>query len=512
MKKLLSVVLALCFMLSVAPISAYAMGGTLITSVEITGVNTDLTAGKKVSFGAKLSGTSASQLEVYEEMWYPASSIKGDEESEFESSDISSLDKNAPTPVKGETYEYVIAFTLKGDNYISTSYDESPTVTINGESMYGYWWYDSQVAETSESEPETIVCFQPYFGYFGGSFRFKAVDEYIKSVTITGANIPLIAGSLPTFGAKVASPANKAELNEESIAYYENGPWWEQEQSFIFRSAEAAPISIADIPESEDISSSSYYGYSSDEEYNKELEEYGELLTTVKEGDKYYYGLELATTDVDKYAFSQNLSVTVNGKTYTEKDGIKIMTNQDVVLDSEEYVIGYDYDSLPRYNVAVVHIPVTAVKDTNTGWKKGSDGKWYYYENGVAAKGWKQVDGKWYYLDSSTGAMKQWYQTVNGKNYYFNSKGEMVTGWVKFNESGKWHYYKADGSEATGWFNDGKGWYYANAKGEMQNNMWIQKNSKWYYLTNSGKMATNMSIIYKGKTYKFDKNGVCLNP
>ena len=124
--------------------------------------------------------------------------------------------------------------------------------------------------------------------------------------------------------------------------------------------------------------------------------------------------------------------------------------------------------------------------------------------------GWYEENGKkCYYKD---GEKTKWYRTIDGKKYYFNSKGEMVTGWVKFNATGKWHYFKADGSEATGWFKDGADWYYSNAQGEMQNNMWIKDGGKWYYLTNSGKMAVNMSILYKGKYYKFDKNGVCLNP
>ena len=42
---------------------------------------------------------------------------------------------------------------------------------------------------------------------------------------------------------------------------------------------------------------------------------------------------------------------------------------------------------------------------------------------------------------------------------------------------------------------------------------WLKLSNKWYYLDpTNGYMLTNTSKKIGNKTYKFDKNGVCINP
>lgn len=45
--------------------------------------------------------------------------------------------------------------------------------------------------------------------------------------------------------------------------------------------------------------------------------------------------------------------------------------------------------------------------------------------------------------------MKRYYQTIGGKKYYFNSKGAMKTGLVKFKVGNRW--YDKNGKQVTGW-------------------------------------------------------------
>ena len=77
------------------------------------------------------------------------------------------------------------------------------------------------------------------------------------------------------------------------------------------------------------------------------------------------------------------------------------------------------------------------VSNTGGTWKSDDTGWWYQYNGGSWATGWKNIDGK---------------------DYYFNDKGYMQTGWVQGSD-GKWYYLGADGAMVTGTQSiDGKTW------------------------------------------------------
>ena len=186
-----------------------------------------------------------------------------------------------------------------------------------------------------------------------------------------------------------------------------------------------------------------------------------------------------------------------------------------------------------------------------TGWRY-IGGKWYWLEaSGAMATGWRYINGKWYYMDSSgamaanrwignyyveaDGAMAtnkwignyyvngsglwtqtrtpaQWihsgnrwcyrhsdgsytrngWETINGKDYYFDSDGWMLTGWKNVN--GKWYYLESSGAKAT---NKWIGNYYVEANGVMATSKWIGN----YYVDGSG-----LWVETKGQ-HNFD-NGV----
>ena len=46
----------------------------------------------------------------------------------------------------------------------------------------------------------------------------------------------------------------------------------------------------------------------------------------------------------------------------------------------------------------------------------------------------------------------------------------------------------------------------------MATNYWIKTDGKWYYVKEDGAMVRNTSRVINGKLYRFDANGVCLNP
>jgi len=108
-------------------------------------------------------------------------------------------------------------------------------------------------------------------------------------------------------------------------------------------------------------------------------------------------------------------------------------------------------------------VSTTALAANNGNWKKDSKGIWYDTGNSVSYKStWK---------------------TIEGKRYYFNKSGYVVTGWKKIKNN----------------------WYYFNKKGVMARKKWIKSGKNKYYVGANGKRAVNKWIgnKYVGKTGKY---------
>ncbi|NSB13947.1 phage tail protein [Clostridium beijerinckii] len=100
-------------------------------------------------------------------------------------------------------------------------------------------------------------------------------------------------------------------------------------------------------------------------------------------------------------------------------------------------------------------IPVSA----SATWKQDKYKHSYWVENGVKAKGWKEINGDW---------------------YYFKEDGSITNQWMEYN--GNWYYF---------WTN-----------GVMASNSWLKNNGMWYYFDGSGKLVQD-SIIIGDKKYDF---------
>ncbi len=91
--------------------------------------------------------------------------------------------------------------------------------------------------------------------------------------------------------------------------------------------------------------------------------------------------------------------------------------------------------------------------------------------NSQTAAGWHQDTAGWYYIKlDGTRAANEW-QTINGKEYWFDSNQYMATGWRQF-VGGIWYYFKSDGSLAKNtWAQNSAGqWFYLGSNGEMLRN------------------------------------------
>lgn len=123
---------------------------------------------------------------------------------------------------------------------------------------------------------------------------------------------------------------------------------------------------------------------------------------------------------------------------------------------------------------------------------------------------WKKDGKNWWYGDSSGWYAKNSWQKIDGKWYFFKANGYMASNeWFKgywFNKNGTCTYkYKAT------WRNDGKSWWYGDSSGWYAKNGWQQIDGKWYYFDAKGYIVTGTRTI-GGKTYTFNDEGACLNP
>ena len=186
-----------------------------------------------------------------------------------------------------------------------------------------------------------------------------------------------------------------------------------------------------------------------------------------------------------------------------------------------------------------------------TGWQKVK-GSWYYLSNsGAMLTGWQRLDGERYYL-SDSGAMLTGWQQIDGKWYYLKSNGAMATntwidnyyvdadgvwvekeaakgGWTKAGDrwyydngdgtrakstwktiDGKEYYFDEDGWMVTGWLKIGTSWYYLKSNGEKAYDYWVGTTGVGgYYISKYGKMVTGTTYSYGDYIYTFDSNGLC---
>ena len=102
---------------------------------------------------------------------------------------------------------------------------------------------------------------------------------------------------------------------------------------------------------------------------------------------------------------------------------------------------------------------------------------------------WKQDSNGWYYIKANGSRAANEWQTINGKEYWFDSNQYMATGWRQF-VGGIWYYFQADGSLAkNAWVQNSSGqWFYVGSNGEMLRNTTTPDG---YYVNADGVMVQN---------------------
>ena len=132
--------------------------------------------------------------------------------------------------------------------------------------------------------------------------------------------------------------------------------------------------------------------------------------------------------------------------------------------------------------------------------------KFVYVENHkLLMKKWKKIDGTYYYFDADGYACRYGRHEIDGKNFFFNHDGTLVTdGWVK--DWSETYYASASGELFTGDHKiDGK-WYYFNAKGWMQTGL-VQTDTGYYLYGEDGAYIAKAKKGWneiRGAWYYFD--------
>lgn len=168
--------------------------------------------------------------------------------------------------------------------------------------------------------------------------------------------------------------------------------------------------------------------------------------------------------------------------------------------------------------------------DYETMAKNSNDILALYYNNkyfnwsysSVLLKGWQKPynSTKWTYMPSNDGLPATGWLNLNSTYYFFDEIGLMYESqW--HNEGSNWYYLKANGAMAKSeWELIGNYYYAFDASGAMRRG-WYKEGTNWYYLRTAantpgsgpdGSMLANGTWTINGKSYKFDSNGVCLNP
>ncbi|EKQ50546.1 MULTISPECIES: cadherin-like beta sandwich domain-containing protein [unclassified Clostridium] len=219
-------------------------------------------------------------------------------------------------------------------------------------------------------------------------------------------------------------------------------------------------------------------------------------------------------------------TVKINNLTVDENDGYKKMVNLDPGDNKIEISLSQEYEEKRTYTLNINRGATTANASnnvsatTNTNGKTASSGDANSTQtanngstnnnnenndiNTKALNKWIKVGDKWKYNDGFGNPIKNtwYYDSTYGRTYYFDSNGNMFTGWLNLNNN--WYFLNSNGAMETGWKQLGYNWYYLDYDGKMKTGWFEDSDGKYYYLYESnGAMAHDTTI----NGYKLGSNG-----
>ena len=153
--------------------------------------------------------------------------------------------------------------------------------------------------------------------------------------------------------------------------------------------------------------------------------------------------------------------------------------------------------------------------DTHVSTNRGIQ---YFDKNGLAVTGWVKYADAWHYFDAKSGALINTWKTygkkttvkdaITGKSgtiykgeHYFNKNGAMVVdGYAETKDRGV-QYFDSKGIVKTGWVKYAGSWHFFDEKKGRKDSQWITLKKNTTVKTNDGKKEK----LYKGEHYLDDK-------
>ena len=150
------------------------------------------------------------------------------------------------------------------------------------------------------------------------------------------------------------------------------------------------------------------------------------------------------------------------------------------------------------------------------GWISLADGNWAWANtDGSLYAGWKHLpNGKWFYFDENAEypLLKTGVFTISSGSYYVDvNKGMTSNDWVQLPNNG-WAWAQSSGALASGWFNtpNGKTWYFDSTTNEHAALIGLQSiNGLYYYFDLGYGLLRNQDItLPDGRTVHADASGI----
>lgn len=132
------------------------------------------------------------------------------------------------------------------------------------------------------------------------------------------------------------------------------------------------------------------------------------------------------------------------------------------------------------------------LNQSKTGWQNDDNGWWYVYSNGTyPVNTWKTIDNKDYYFNASGYMASDEY--VKSKNYDEDGKLYYV------GKDGAWD------NTTYSWKSNNKGWWLESETEWYPIKEWCKVDGKWYYFDSTGYMVTGtVRIGLKSYTFRAD--------
>ena len=154
----------------------------------------------------------------------------------------------------------------------------------------------------------------------------------------------------------------------------------------------------------------------------------------------------------------------------------------------------------------------------SSGWRQENGQFHYYKEDGtLVTSQWIKDDSGWHYVDAAGNAVKGWYNTPNGKTWYFDPSTSHNAASIGETQIGGKSYYfdEGNGLLRNAWVSRSDGsWSWAEADGSFHSGWKQMPDGRWFYFDpedTSHRMKVGAFQLPSGTYYVDVNNGMTAN-